>query len=71
MYYSSIGVLAILILFINNFSILIRTSSKKLDAAHRAYKRFLLSIAAFYLADVLWSLIDASYDGVVPSSIPL
>ena len=55
MYYSSIGVLAILILFINNFSILIRTSSKKLDAAHRAYKRFLLSIAAFYLADVLWS----------------
>lgn len=55
MYYSSIGILAILILFIINFSILVKTSYKKLDDAHRAYKRFLISVAAFYTADILWS----------------
>lgn len=55
MYYSSIGILAILILLINNFSILFRSPNKQLDAAHKAYKNFLLSIAAFYIADILWS----------------
>lgn len=55
MYYSSIGILAILILLINNFSILIRTPVSTLDDAHKAYKRFLFSIAAFYIADILWS----------------
>ena len=55
MYYSSIGVLAILILIINNFSLLFHSSAHNLDPAHKAYKRFLLSIAAFYIADILWS----------------
>ena len=55
MYYSSIGILAILILFINNFSILIKASNRDLDPAHLAYKRFLYSIASFYIADMLWS----------------
>ena len=55
MYYSSIGILAILILFIINFSFLVKTPYKTLDAAHRAYKRFLISVAVFYIADILWS----------------
>ena len=55
MYYSSIGILAILILFINNFNILIRYKTKDLDDTHKAYKRFLVSIALFYVSDILWS----------------
>ena len=55
MYYSSIGILAILILFINNFNILIRYKTKDLDDTHKAYKRFLISIALFYVSDILWS----------------
>ena len=55
MYYSSIGILAILILLIENFTLLFRTPNRNLDAAHRAYKRYLFSVAAFYLADILWS----------------
>jgi len=55
MYYSSIGILALLILIINNFTLLIHSSNGNLDAAHQAYKRFLICIAAFYMADILWS----------------
>ena len=55
MYYSSIGILAILILFITNFTILFRSSNKTLDEAHRIYRNFLISIATFYLTDILWS----------------
>ena len=55
MYYSSIGVLAILILFINNFSLLFRLPNKQLDDAHKAYRNFLITVAAFYIADFLWS----------------
>ena len=55
MYYSSIGILALLILFINNYVILIRVAEKSLDPAHKAYKNFLVSIASFYIIDFLWS----------------
>lgn len=55
MYYSSIGILAILILFITNFSILFRNSNQNLDEAHRTYRNFLFSIALFYIVDFLWS----------------
>ena len=41
MYYSSIGILAILILFITHFSILFRSPNSSLDPAHKAYKNFL------------------------------
>lgn len=55
MYYSSIGIIAILILFITNFSILFRNSNKTLDEAHSAYRKFLFSISMFYAVDILWS----------------
>lgn len=55
MYYSSIGILAILILFINNYNILVKQKTKDLNETHKAYKRFLVSIASFYVADILWS----------------
>lgn len=55
MYYSSIGILAILILIITNFSILFKSSNKTLDEAHRTYRNFLFSIALFYIVDIAWS----------------
>ena len=55
MYYSSIGIIAILILCITNFSILFSSSNKNLDDAHKAYRNFLISIASFYIVDILWS----------------
>lgn len=55
MYYSSIGILAILILSITNFSILFRSPNQSLDEAHRTYKNFLFSIALFYIVDIIWS----------------
>ena len=55
MYYSSIGILAILILSIINFSLLFRRSNKTLDEAHKAYRNFLFSIAMFYIVDIAWS----------------
>ncbi len=55
MYYSSIGILAILILFINNFSLLFRSKDKQFTPAHKEYRTFLLTVTAFYIADILWS----------------
>ena len=54
MYYSSIGILALIILFINNFNILIRTSTQSLSHSHKAYKIFLLWVAVFYISDIIW-----------------
>ena len=55
MYYSSIGILGILILSIINFSLLFRKSNKTLDEAHKAYRNYLFSIALFYIVDFVWS----------------
>lgn len=55
MYYSSIGILAIIILFINNFNILIRSSTKSLSHSHKAYKTFLIGVTIFYIADIIWA----------------
>ena len=61
MYYSSIGILAILILFINNFYILTNWQSvnsdlkKVLTDSQKAYKRFLLGVCNYYIVDILWA----------------
>lgn len=55
MYYSSIGILAILILIIINYNLLFRFKNKDLDQTHKAYKFFLISVGSFYIADILWS----------------
>ena len=59
MYYSSIGILAILILFTNEFYILTQVSKKNLTNAHRAYKAFLIGVAAYYAVDIAWGPLDA------------
>lgn len=54
MYYSSIGILAFLILIITNYDILTFSNPKKQKPAFISYKRFLISVMIFYLADILW-----------------
>jgi len=54
MYYSSIGIIALLILILNNFFILTQSSNKELNIAHKAYKIFLFGVAVFYLFDIIW-----------------
>ena len=54
MYYSSIGLLALLILFINNYYILFGSASKTLDKPHKAYRIFLFSVLIFYISDIIW-----------------
>ena len=65
MYYASIGVLGLLILFINNYYILFRKPAKELDAAHKAYKAFLICIAAFYIIDFLWAPIFYIHNTII------
>lgn len=53
MYYSAIGFLAIIILFIVNWDILFgpRAYEKR---AWNSYGKFLYAILAYYVTDVLW-----------------
>ena len=55
MYYSSIGVFALLILIINNYFILTKSHNKDSIQSDKAYKRFLISVAAYYIADIFWA----------------
>ena len=54
MYYSSIGILALLILLITNYDVLKISNKKELTPALIAYKRFILSVIIFYCSDILW-----------------
>ena len=54
MYYSGMAIIAIFILFINNYDILFHARNDNLDDAHKAYKVFLIWIACYYITDILW-----------------
>lgn len=54
MYYSSIGILAFLILIFDNFNILKTSPEKTKSPSHKAYKTFLLGVMGYYITDVLW-----------------
>ncbi len=58
MYYSAIGLLAILILFIVNWDILrdFRTFDKP---AWNVYRRFLFAVLVYYIVDVLWGVMES------------
>ena len=55
MYYSIIGILALLILLINNIGILKISPHKKISPTNRAYRSFLQCLFLFYIADFTWS----------------
>ena len=55
MYYSLIGILALIILVITNHDILFKRKGTRVI---RTYRAFLLAIATYYLADIIWGLLD-------------
>ena len=57
MYYSAIGLLAILILFIVNWDILYDARIYE-KAAWNVYRRFLFAVLAYYVTDVLWGILE-------------
>ena len=57
MYYSAIGLLAILILFIVNWDIL-RHSQIFDKPAWNVYRRFLFAVLVYYVTDVLWGILE-------------
>ena len=60
MYYSAIGLLAIAVLLIENRDILLKRGAMSGIPAWKEYRRFLLAVLAYYIADVLWGLLDAA-----------
>ena len=59
MYYSLIGFLALCILLIANHDILLKRIDRSVPYVQRVYYRFLLSIIAYYITDILWGILDA------------
>ena len=57
MYYSAIGVLAILILFIVNWDVLHKSQVYD-KPAWIVYRRFLFAVVAYYVTDVLWGVLE-------------
>ncbi len=58
MYYSAIGVLAILILFIVNRNILLDRKLSGERPAWKMYRRFLFSVLAYYVTDLVWGVCE-------------
>ncbi len=57
MYYSSIGIIALLIHFIVNYSVLKKNSNNDKKKVHHTYKLFLHGVMFFYIFDSLWGFI--------------
>ena len=60
MYYSAIGLLAIMILMIENQDILRNVGGAFERPAWQVYRKFLLAVLAYYIVDVLWGLLEAA-----------
>ncbi len=58
MYYSAIGVLALLNLLIVNRDILFRPERTFEKPAWRVYRRFLFAVLAYYITDILWGAFE-------------
>lgn len=58
-YYSIIGILAIIIHGIFNFDIF-KTNNDKRDTSFQIYRRFSIAVFAFYIVDALWGILDAA-----------
>ncbi len=59
MYYSAVGILAIIILLIVNHDIILKRSADFRKPAWKVYRRFLLTVLVYYVADVLWGALEA------------
>ena len=59
MYYSAIGLLAFLILIIENQDILLNRNRAFSLPAWRVYRQFLFSVLFFYVTDALWGMLES------------
>ena len=59
MYYSLIGLLALLLLVLTNYDVLLRKQKKTVTAVQKLYRRFLLAVASYYITDFLWGILEA------------
>ena len=57
MYYSSIGLLAALLLVIINYDIIIKNSFEGVIRANKEFRRYLFSVLFFYAADIIWGFV--------------
>ncbi len=60
MYYSAIGLLALLILLIENQDVIRNTDGAFEKPAWKVYRRFLLAVLAYYATDILWGMIESA-----------
>ncbi len=59
MYYSAIGILALLVLVIENLDILLGLDVGFDKPAWKVYRKFLFSILVYYITDILWGILEA------------
>ena len=58
MYYSAIGILAVLVLFIVNRDILLHRRETLEKSAWKVYRRFLFAVLVYYITDILWGILE-------------
>lgn len=58
MYYSVIGILAILVLNIINYDVIFKKVTAVLPSTQKLYRRYLFSICFFYLTDIVWGILE-------------
>ncbi len=58
MYYSAIGILALLVLVIENLDILLGMDVGFDKPAWKVYRRFLFSVLVYYVTDILWGILE-------------
>ena len=59
MYYSAIGLLAVIVLLIVNQDILLNRANAFQTPAWRVYRRFLFAVLIYYVTDVLWGVLES------------
>ena len=59
MTYSSIDIIALLVLLIINYDVFRRDSANNIVPAHEPYRRFLYSVMLYYITDILWGILDS------------
>ena len=58
-YYSTIGILALLILLIENQDILLNSNESFSVRAWKVYRKYLFVIIVYYLTDITWGILES------------
>ena len=58
-YYSAIGMLALLILLIENQDVLLNRNDAFSNPAWKVYRRFLFAVLVYYVTDITWGILES------------